>query len=247
MDLIHELLGYDKIKIVQNLEMFRFSLDSMLLAAFVEPKRDCKRIIDLGCGNAPIPLFLTMKTKAQIYGVEIQKEVYDLAVKSVEINGFQNQIQILHADICNIYRQLGANIFDIVISNPPYFKWNESSNVNKNDYLTIARHEVKIDLEGIVKESKKLLTSSGHLYLVHRVERLSEVLLLLHTYDFGIRRLRFVYPKTESKTALLFLLEARNNRPADVRVEPPLYVYEGNEYTEEVRTIFNFKKNQNEI
>jgi len=244
MDLIHDLLGYDKIKIVQNPEMFRFSLDSMLLAAFVEPKRDCRRIIDLGCGNAPIPLFLTMKTQAEIYGIEIQKDVYDLAVKSVEINGFQKQIQIINADICNIYKQLGANTFDIVISNPPYFKWNESSNVNKNDYLTIARHEVKIDLEGIVKESKKLLNSGGLFYLVHRVERLSEVMILLNANDFGVRRLRFVYPKTESKRALLFLLEARNNRPADVKVEQPLFVYEGNEYTEEVRTIFNFKKDQ---
>ena len=90
MEKIHELLGYENIKIFQNDEMFSFSLDSMLLADFIDCK-GCKNIIDLGCGNGPIPLFLTLKTDCAIKGIEIQKDVYDLAVKSVKINDFENQ------------------------------------------------------------------------------------------------------------------------------------------------------------
>ncbi|HHX80433.1 MAG TPA: tRNA1(Val) (adenine(37)-N6)-methyltransferase [Acholeplasmataceae bacterium] len=243
MESIHELLGYKNIKIVQNSEMFCFSLDSILLADFVNPKIGCKKIIDLGCGNAPIPLFLSLKTDAEITGVEIQKEVFELAVKSVRLNGLEAQIKIINSDIKDIYLKTGANVFDIVISNPPYFKVHPESNINKNKYLTIARHEVMINLEGVVLEAKKLLKNGGSFYLVHRTERLTETVNLLTENNFGIRRMRFVYPKRENN-ALLFLLEAGANLKDDVKVESPLYVYEEGEYSQEVKEIFNFKKNE---
>lgn len=95
-----------------------FSLDSILLADFVRVKGQNERVIDLGCGNAPIPLFLTMKTTGKIFGVELQEEVYRLAEKSVKINHFEKQITIINNNIKNIYKIVGANIFDVVISNP---------------------------------------------------------------------------------------------------------------------------------
>lgn len=243
IETIHELLGYEHLKIAQNPEMFCFSLDSILLADFIRTKPSTKQIIDLGCGNAPIPLFLSLKTKAKIVGVEIQEKVYELGMKSVELNGLEGQIKLLNADIKDVYRLTGANVFDIAVSNPPYFKLNPGSNINKNKYLTIARHEVKINLEQIVTEAKKLLKNGGSFNLVHRTERLSETFAVLKQNNFGIRRLRFVYPKKENP-ALLFLLEAWSNKKDDVKVEAPLYVYENGEYSEEVLEIFNFKKNE---
>jgi len=243
MALIHELLGYKHLKIVQDEEKFRFSLDSTLLAHFVNTKKHTKLIIDLGTGNAPIPLFLTLKTKAKIFGVEIQKEVYELAKQSVLMNNLSEQIELINADIKDIYKIVGANKFDIVISNPPYFKYLPTSHINKNDYLTIARHEVLITLEEIIIEAKKLLKDGGYLYLVHRVERFSELIFTLNKHNFGIKRIRFIYPKKESKNALLVLIEARQNKKDDCVVEAPLYVYEKDyEYTLEVKEIFNFKK-----
>lgn len=246
MALIHELLGYKNIKIYQDEEKFRFSLDSTLLADFVKVKKSTKRIIDLGTGNAPIPLFLTLKTDALITGIEIQEEVYELAKKSVEINKFENQIRIINKDIKDIYKEVGANTFDIVTSNPPYFKYLPTSNINKNDFLTIARHEVLITLEEIIIESKKLLQDGGYLYLVHRAQRFSEIVLFLNKHNFGLRRIRFVYSKTSSDNALLVLVEARHNKKDDLIVETPLYIYrDENEYTDEVSRIFNFKKEDN--
>ena len=183
MELIHELLGYKNIKIIQDSEMFNFSTDSMQLAYFVSCSPKTSKIIDLGCGNAPIPLFLTMKTKAHIIGVDIQKEICDMAMRSVKLNHFEDQIEIINADIKDIYKTVGTNCFDIVTCNPPYFKYLETSNINKNDYLTIARHEVKITLEDIISESKKLLTEKGSLYLVHRVDRFPEIINLLSKYN----------------------------------------------------------------
>ena len=185
MEKIHELLGYENIKIYQNDDMFSFSLDSMLLAHFIDCK-NAKKIIDLGTGNAPIPLFLTLKTDAKIDGIEIQKAVYDLAVKSVEINKFKEQITLYNCDLKEVYQKLGANTYDIVCSNPPYFKYKESSFINKNDYLTIARHEVMVTLDELVLEMNRLLKDGGKCYIVHRVNRLDDVILTLKKYKFGI-------------------------------------------------------------
>ncbi|MDD3191373.1 MAG: tRNA1(Val) (adenine(37)-N6)-methyltransferase [Bacilli bacterium] len=243
MEWIHELLGYEQIKIIQNDEMFRFSVDSMLLAHFVRTTRDTKNIIDLGCGNAPIPLYLTLKTQAKIIGVEIQEPVAELAKRSVALNHFENQIEIIHADIKDIYKRDFANRFDIVISNPPYFKWKESSKINKNQFLTIARHEVKIKLEEIISEAKKLLVDGGQFYLVHRADRLDEIVLALHLERFQMKRIQFIYPKTNDKEALLVLIEARKNKKSECKVIEPCYIYQENgEYTQQLKKIFHFPK-----
>ncbi len=239
---IHELLGYENIKIIQDDEMFSFSLDSMLLANFIDCK-GAKKIIDLGTGNAPIPLFLTLKTSAHIIGVEIQEKVYDLAKRSVELNNFTNQIEILNRNYIGIYKELGANKFDIVCSNPPYFKVTDKSIINKNDYLTIARHEVKASIKDVITEANKLLIDGGKLYIVHRIERLPEIIRLMEDGNFGIRKIQIIYPKV-GKEAMMFLMESRKNKKTDLKIINPLYVYDDNKYTKEVLEIFNFKKEE---
>ncbi|MFA6661693.1 MAG: tRNA1(Val) (adenine(37)-N6)-methyltransferase [Bacilli bacterium] len=242
MEVIHELLGYKNIKIIQNSDMFSFSGDSMLLAYFINTYKKLANIIDLGCGNGPIPLYLTLKTKAKIIGVEIQTAVSDMASRSVELNGLTEQIKIINADIKNIYKQVGANKFDVVVCNPPYFKYKPSSNINKNDYLTIARHEVKITLEDIVAESNKLLLDGGSLCMIHRVDRLAEIISVLDKYNFAIKRMQFVYPKQDSTEALQVLIEAKNNAKCGMKVLKPFYMYDINgEYTKEALTVFNLK------
>lgn len=244
MENVHELLGYEKIKIIQRDDMLRFSLDSMLLADFIDTSKlkDAEEIIDLGCGNAPIPLFLTLKTKAKIIGVDVQCDVCDVARRSVTLNNLENQIEIVNSNIKDIYKALGANRFSIASINPPYFKYKETSRINKNDYLTIARHEVLITLEEIISEAKKLLIDGGSFYMVHRAERISDIITCLEKEKFGLKKLRFVYSKENDENALLILIYARKNKPSDVKIVKPLYVYDksGN-YTEEVKNIFNFK------
>lgn len=241
MKQIHELLGYKNIKIIQDDEMFSFSVDSMLLADFIKTTTKTKHIIDLCCGNAPIPLFLTLKTNAKITGIEIQKDVYELAQESIKLNNFEDQIEIINDDLINIYQKIGANKYDIVSCNPPYFKYIETSNINKNDYLTIARHEVKATLEDIVIESKKLLVDGGYLYMVHRVERIAEIMECFSKNCFQIKTMRFVYSKEDSNEAMFVLIEARKNKNPGTKILKPLYIYnKNNEYTPEVLEIFNF-------
>ena len=242
MEVIHDLLGYDGLKIYQDSDAFSFSIDSLLLASFIKVN-SAKNIIDLCTGNGPIPLFLTLKTNANIIGVEIQEYISTLAKKSVEINNINN-IEIINSNLIDIYKIVGNDKFDIVSCNPPYFKVREASHLNKNDYLSIARHELKCNFLDITKEANRLLIDGGSFYFIHRCERLQEILTTLKQNNFGVKQMRFVYPKI-SDEALLVLIEAKKNRPDDVKVLSPLYIYQDNNkniYTDEVLNIFNYKK-----
>ncbi len=240
-EVIHDLLGYDGIKIIQRPDMFNFSLDSTLLANFVKPLTKTKKIMDLGTGNAPIPLFLSLKTNAKIIGVEIQKEVYDLAVRSVELNKLQDQITILNKDIKGLSKQFENSEFDIITCNPPFFKHKGSSHTNKTDYKTIARHEVLVTLEEIIIEAKRLLKTKGSFCMVHRTERIEEIISLFNKHKFTIKRLQFVYPK-KGETSYTVLVDASNNGNPGLTLLEPLYVHENGGYSEEVLEIFRFKK-----
>lgn len=240
-EVINDLLGYPGLKIIQRPDMFNFSLDSTLLADFANPLTKTKKILDLGTGNAPIPLFLSLKTNAKIIGVEIQKDVFDIAQRNITLNNLDSQIEIVNDDIKGIHKKYENSEFDLITCNPPFFKHSETSNVNKNDYKTIARHEVLITLEEIIVEAKRLLKTKSMLCMVHRTERIVEIINLLTKHNFAIKRLRFVYPK-KGENSNMVLIEASNNGNTGLKLLEPLYIHENGGYTEEVRKIFHYAK-----
>lgn len=238
MEVTNYLLGYKDLYIVQNTNMFNFSLDSVLLPNFATINTNVKNILDIGCGNAPIPLILSTKTNANIVGVEIQKEVFELAQKSVSINKLNERIKLINSDINDIYNEFDTESFDIITCNPPFFKVNAESNFNKNDYKTIARHEVKLNLDQIFKIAKKLLKNNGNIVLVHRPERLLDILLAMKEYNIEPKRIQFVYPKTQSDANILLIEGKKNGRPG-LKIEPPIYSHnENGEYTEQIKKYF---------
>ena len=218
--MLNDLLYYN-LKIFQNENYFKYSIDSVLLAEFVNINLKTKNILDLCTGNAPIPLVLSTKTDKNIYGVELQKNIYELGVKSVEFNKIKN-IKLINDDVKNILNTFDFK-FDIITCNPPYFKVHKNSILNKNDILTIARHEVKINLEDIISISSKLINHSGSLYLVHRCDRLIEIFSILKKYNFGLRRLQFVY-NNKSCDSCFILIEAKYLCKDDLKVLKPLFV-----------------------
>ena len=238
MEVTNYLLGYKDKHIVQNTQMFNFSLDSVLLPNFVTLNKNIKNILDIGCGNAPIPLILSTKTNALITGVEIQKEVYDLAIKSVKINNLEKQINIINADINEIYNHFETESFDVITCNPPFFKVNEKSNLNKSDYKTIARHEIKLNLDDIFKISKKLLKNNGYVAIVHRPERLLDILNSMQKYNIEPKKIQFIYPKTNMEANTL-LVEGMKNGKKGLKVLNPIYTHLDNgEYTEQIKKYF---------
>ena len=238
MEVTNYLLGYKDKYIVQDTQMFNFSLDSVLLPNFVTLNKNIKNILDIGCGNAPIPLILSTKTNALITGVEIQKDVYDLAVKSIKINNLENQINIINADINELYNKFETESFDVITCNPPFFKVSKQSNLNKSDYKTIARHEVKLNLDDIFKISKKLLKNNGYVAIVHRPERLLDILESMKKYNIEPKKIQFIYPKTNMESNIL-LVEGKKNGNKGLKILPPIYTHlENGEYTEQIKKYF---------
>jgi len=217
---INDLLNYD-LKIYQDNDSFKFSIDSVLLAEFVNLNYRAKNIIDLCTGNAPIPMILSTKFKKNIIGVEIQESIYKLGVKSVNYNNIKN-INLYNKDVKDIIECFDYK-FDIVTCNPPYFKYNNDSNLNFNESKAIARHEIKITLEDIISISSKIINDSGCLYLVHRCDRFVEILGLLKKYNFGLRRLQFVYDNLNSDCCFI-LVEAKYMCKHDLKVCNPIYI-----------------------
>jgi len=238
MKVSNYLLGYKDMYIVQDTEMFNFSLDSVLLPNFITIPKKTERILDIGCGNAPIPLILSTKTKAKIIGVEIQKDVYNLARESIEINKKEEQIEIIHGDINVIEKTWETCSFDIITCNPPFFKYTEDSNINESEYKTIARHEVHLTLEQILSITGRLLDNNGVFGMVHRPERLIEVLEVMRKYKIEPKKLQFVYPHKDEEANIL-LIEGRKNGKAGLKICPPLYSHtKDGEYTEEIKRFF---------
>ncbi|MBE6139542.1 MAG: tRNA1(Val) (adenine(37)-N6)-methyltransferase [Firmicutes bacterium] len=238
MKVINYLLGYKDLKIVQDNEMFNFSLDSVLLPNFVTINKKIDRILDIGCGNAPIPLILSTKTNALITGVEIQKAVYDLAIESVSINKKEDQINIINKDINDYYNEVETDFYDVITCNPPFFKYIETSNINKNDYKTIARHEVKLNLNQLFTIAKKLLKNNGVIAIVHRPERFVEVVEEMKKNNIEPKRVQFVYPKKNMEANIMLIEGSKNGKPG-LKILPPIYSHQDNgEYTDDVKKYF---------
>ena len=236
MKITHELLEYKDLKIVQDPEMFSFSLDSVLLPNFVTLNPSIKQILDIGTGNAPIPLILSKKTKAHITAIEIQEESYKMAKESVKINKLDDQITIINEDINKI--DFKPETFDVITCNPPYFEVKQNSKINKNDYKTIARHEIKLTLEQILKISRKILKNGGVISLVHRPERMIDILEIMRKYNIEPKKIRLVYPKT-NREANILLIEGMKNGKKGLKILPPLYSHtENGSYTEEIKKFF---------
>ena len=227
------------LKIIQRSDYFNFSIDSLLISEFVNIQKNTKKILDLGTGNAAIPLFLSKKTSAKIYGIEIQEISYNLALRNININSLNEQIYIIYDNMKNYSKYFNSGSFDIIISNPPFFKINENTNfLNELKQLSIARHEVKINLEELIKIASELVKDRGYFYLVHRADRLSEILNNLLNYRFEAKKIKFCYT-TKYKNAKIVLIEAIKNGKTGLTILPPLIINKENgEYTDEVLKMF---------
>lgn len=235
---INDLVYFKDIKIVQNKDYFNFSLDSVLLPNFVEITRKTKKILDMCTGNAPIPLILSTKTNAKIYGVELQKEVYDLAKETIKINNLDNQIELINDNIKNLKKIFDTETFDIITCNPPYFKKKDDSIINENKVKSIARHEIEMELEDVMIISKALLKNEGSLVLVHRTDRLIEIIELMKKHNIEPKRMRLIYPKVNTESNLV-LIDGRKNGKEGLKILPPLYIHnDDNSYTNEVLEMF---------
>ncbi len=236
-------LQLDGLKIIQNPQWFCFGTDAVLLADYAKDSiKKGARVLDLCSGNGIIPILLSAKSyAAKIYGVEIQKPVVEMANRSIKLNNLEDKIEMICDDLKTSENHFGRSFFNNIVCNPPY-KEAGGGLINKNDPVTLARHEILCSLEDIIRVSSILLEPYGKLCMIHRPERLADILCLMRQYRIEPKRLRFVHPMPD-KTATMILVEGAYCGKPKLFLDPPLYIYnKPNEYTDELLHIYNRKK-----
>ncbi len=235
-------LEYQGLKIIQDTQGFCFGIDSILLSDFAKEIKENSKVIDLGTGTGIIATLLCKKTKLQqIIGVEIQKDTAQMAQQSIILNKLENKFKIIQSDIKNIDQILQPESFDAIVTNPPYKKA-QTGLTNQNEKQLISRHETTATLEDFIKTAKKMLKDKGDLYLVHRPDRLVDIISLLRQNKIEPKKIKFIHPNTQKEPNLILIKATKNANPF-LKVEKPLYIYNNKgEYTDEILKIYGKKE-----
>lgn len=214
-------LDLEGLRLIQNTDLFCFGTDSVLLSDFARI-RPGSIVIDLCTGNGIIPVLLSAKTKAKkIYGIEIQRQSWELAVRNAELNGIEDRLEFINDDVKNWKTHFSAGSADVITCNPPYMKA-KSGFKSPEDARAAARHELFIDFDGIARCASRLLKFGGHFFTVHRADRLCDVLCSLRANGIEPKRIAFVSPSPE-RAANLILVEAMRGAKPSLKLEKPIY------------------------
>ena len=240
-------LNFEGLKIIQDTEGFCFGIDSVLLTDFARDIKKNSKIMDLGTGTGILSILLSKKVNPKkIYGIEIQKEVAEMARRSVELNSLEEIIEIINTDIKDLNKlkkenkDLENNTFDAIVTNPPYKKLGTGIK-NKNKKQIISRYETSTTLDDWLNISSKLLKNNGQFYIVFRTDRLTELITNMKKYNLEIKNIRFVYSNINEQS-ILVLIKAVKGAGTFLKVEKPLIIYdENNNYTDEILKIYNIK------
>ena len=228
-------LGLNGKKIIQNTDYFCFGIDSVLLANFIVSNSNKNDIVDLCTGSGVIPVIISQKKKCnKIYAVELQNEMYNLLERNIAINNLREIIVPVKANIKEFSMD---NKVDIVVCNPPYKKIGTGVE-NTNNVKFIARHEKECNLEDVFSCASRILKQKGKFNIVHKPQRLVDLLAAARKYNLEAKNIQFVYPNVESKPSIV-LVEYVYFGGNEINVLPPLIEYDkdGN-YTSQIYKIY---------
>ncbi|CFY01240.1 S-adenosyl-L-methionine-dependent methyltransferase-like [Syntrophomonas zehnderi OL-4] len=223
-------------RIIQPEKGYRFSLDAVLLAHFPEPP--WQHVIELGAGSGVISLLMAYRDpQARFTSLEIQPAVAERAARSVALNGIEDRIEILNADIREAENLLPTGEAELVVSNPPFWRRGEGK-VSTNPEEALARHEISLTLNELIQKGAYLLRPGGKMAIIHQSKRLDEALEIFRRYNVPARRIRTVHSFI-NQPARLVLIEAVKNRPGPLAVMPPLIIYtHPGLYSPEIKSIY---------
>ncbi len=226
-----------RLKFLQNKGAYRFSIDPILLANFIKLKKR-ERMLDIGTGCGIIPIYMAKRYHDNSFtGVEIQEELFGLAVKNVRLNGCNN-VRIMLGDIRDRGIVDTFNMpFHVIAANPPYVRRN-CGRTSPQASRQLARQESSLDLESLFAVTVRLLYTKGRVYLVYPAKRMAELISVATGHGIVPRRLRLIHPRA-GEPANLFLIECVKGGGIELKVEPPLCIYDRGKYSEEVATYYS--------
>ncbi|MDA8154955.1 MAG: tRNA1(Val) (adenine(37)-N6)-methyltransferase [Actinomycetota bacterium] len=252
--------GIRDIRLYQREKGYRFSLDALLVESFVRMP-GMRLIADLGAGSGIIGLLLAMRyTGARVFLVEIQKGLFELALRNIEINGLSGRVVAINADLASIGHkgpgkfQIPAGLkdspvkdltgaFDLVVSNPP-FRAPSAGRLSEDQERAIARHELAVTLRSLTLAASRLLKSGGKFCMIHHPERLAEIMDTLQAAGLAPKRLRFVHGGMDMVSKMV-LIESVKGARGGLAVEKPLIVYQPDgSYTPEIAAMYESEANE---
>lgn len=228
----------DDIQIIQSPSVFSFSLDAVLLANFAEVKKASKtKIVDLCSGNGAVGLFLSKKTAGHVTMVEIQSRLAEMAMRSIQLNDLTDRYDVYNMPLKDALTKINADSIDNIVCNPPYFEDLPSSKKNPNEHLALARHELTTSLEEVLQVSQKMLKMNGKLFLVHRPDRLPEILTKLVKNRLAPKRIQFAHSHAGDEANMVLIEAIKEGKPNGTRILPPIVIYEGLEYSKAIKEL----------
>lgn len=234
MKRLDDILGYKNLKIYQDSRFFSFSLDSIILANYCHINLRDKKIVDFCSGNGVVSLIVSKRCNTVIDTVEIQEKLYDLAVESINYNKLSDRINPCCMNVVDFATNpLNNSKYDLVLCNPPYFKIEDNSTKNLSYEKTVARHEVLFNLDDLCKCSNLVLKDNGRLCIVHRTDRLIDIITTFRKYNIEPKRIKFIHERIDKESTLV-LIEGQKLGKVGLKIDSPLVLYdENNNITEE--------------
>ncbi len=225
------------LKIIQNPKGFCFGIDAVLLANHVKLK-PADRVVDLGTGTGIIPLLLAGKSRTCTFqGLELQEAVCNMAKRSVALNHLQERIEILQGDIKGAADLFPKSVYDVVTANPPYM--HSKGLINPGDAKAVSRHEVACDLEDVVRAASLLLRTHGRFYMIHRPNRMVDIMYLMRKFSLEPKVLTMIQPKRD-KAPNLLIVEGKKGAKVELKINRPLIIYEDDgTYTKETLALYH--------
>lgn len=212
-----------------------FNLDTIVLSDFVRIPKGTRLVGDFGCGNASIMLYLSQKFEGNILGIEIQEDRYRQALLNIKNNQLDQRLKVINQDLKTFKSEKS---FDVIVSNPPFFKLNDDTKRSSDLDMMIAKHEIHLNLAELVSTARKNIKHHGLFFLIHKADRLEELILALNENDFRLKRMRFVHPNISSEPNQV-LIEARYKGKEHLTVMPPLIQYKDKDiYSDEMHAIY---------
>ena len=231
-------LEFKDLKIIQNKDGFCFGIDAVLLSDIAKNIKKNSMVLDLGTGTGIISILLCGKTNLKkIVGVEVQKEVYDMACRSVKLNNLEDKFEVINENILNLENVFDCNKFDVIVTNPPYKKQNTGI-INDEKKKVISRHEVLANLEDFIRIASKLLKDKGEFYMIHRPERIVDIFSLMRKYRVEPKEIRLVF-SNEKNPPKMVLIKGVKNGGEYLKFRENLYIYKKDgSYTDEILEIY---------
>ncbi len=223
--------------IIQKKNAFRYGVDAVLLSDFAEIKQK-HRVVEFGTGTGIIPILIYARRKPKkIIAIEIQADMADMAARSMKLNRLEDVVEVRRMDLKEAPALLGKALYDCVVVNPPYVKKDCGIN-NPEETKAIARFEILCNLQDVVQSAKELLQPGGKLFMVHRTDRLVDIIYEMRNVGIEPKRIRFIHPSAGKRPNLLLVEGARGGN-VELKFMDPLYIYdESGNFTEEIQRIY---------